>query len=68
MLIRMKTSRDKPKFLQVRMSEDERVAVDDLAAEYGMDASNFIRAMVAYVDQYRPTLRIAPLKKETAPA
>ena len=57
---------EKTKFLQVRMSEDERETVDVLADEYGMNASNFIRAMVAYVDQHRPTLKIVPLKKEPA--
>jgi len=60
------TPSEKTKFLQVRMSEDERETVDNLAAEYGMDASNFIRAMISYVDQHRPTLRIVPLKKESA--
>ncbi len=64
-MIRMNPA-EKTKFLQVRMSEEERETVDALAAEYGMDASNFIRAMISFVDQQRPVLRIVPLKKEPA--
>lgn len=65
-MYRMTTQGEKTKFLQVRMSEDEREMVDELAGEYGMDASNFIRAMISFVDQHRPVLRIVPLKKESA--
>ena len=64
-MIRMNPA-EKTKFLQVRMSEEERETVDALAKEYGMDASNFIRAMISFVDQQRPVLRIVTLKKEPA--
>lgn len=59
---------ERNKWLQVRVSEEEREIIDDLAADYGMDASTFIRSMVAYVDEVRPRLMIVPSGKELASA
>ena len=59
---------ERNKWLQVRVSEEERQIIDELAADYGMDASTFIRSMIVYVDEVRPRLMIVPLGKELASA
>ena len=44
------------KWLQVRMSEEERNRLDRVAANYGMDASGFIRAVISYCETSQPDL------------
>ncbi len=58
---------ERKKWLQVRVSEDERELITELAGEYGMDDSTFIRSMIAFVDQKRPPLVIVPMGKGFAP-
>lgn len=59
---------DKRTYLQVRMTENEKERVIALAADYGMDMSTFVRAMLIYFEQQRPNLVIMPQGKEAAPA
>ncbi len=44
------------KMLFVRMKESERLAVDALAADYGMDTSEFVRCVLDQFDRERPAL------------
>ena len=59
---------ERNKWLQVRVSEEERDVVNELADDYGMDMSTFIRSMVSYIDEHRPTLMIVPAGKGGASA
>lgn len=44
--------------LHVRMSEDEKRIVDDLAADYRMKTSEFIRNAMSFLRTVRPSLVI----------
>lgn len=59
---------ERNKWLQIRVSEEEREIVSELAFRYGMDVSTFIRSMVAYIDEHEPNLVIVPLGKGDASA
>lgn len=52
--------RDRNKWLQIRVSEDELVKVKELADAYDQDVSDFVRNMIRWIDDKRPELRIAP--------
>lgn len=57
----------KTEYLPIRLSPDEKKLVEFLAADYGMEkVSDFIRAMVGYIDRERPTLTITPAGKVSA--
>jgi antitoxin component of RelBE/YafQ-DinJ toxin-antitoxin module len=60
------TERDK--FLQVRVTEEERAEVAELAGLYGLDTSTFVRALIKYATATTPTLRIEPEGKAIAPS
>ena len=47
---------ERRKFLQVRMTEDERKLVEDLANEYGLDDSTFVRSVMHYIEKQKPTI------------
>lgn len=47
---------ERNKFLQVRMSEDERKLVENLADDYGLDDSTFVRSVMQYIDKVKPTI------------
>ena len=51
--------------LFVKMTDEERQRIDELASFYDMTASDFIRRMVVYVDEVRPRITIEP-KREMA--
>ena len=44
----------------IRVSEADRAAMKQVAAEYGMSMSEFVRRMTEYVIQTRPMLIISP--------
>ena len=60
-------ARIRNRFLQVRVTDEERELIVKLADQYDMEVSQFIRAMVHYVDRRRPQLVIVP-GKAFAPA
>ena len=51
---------EKEKWLQVRMSEDEKIQLDELASAYRLDMSTFIREAIRYFDAKRPPLEVVP--------
>lgn len=53
------------KMLFVRMKESERMAVDLLAADYGMDTSEFVRCVLEQWQRERPALtrKIVPQRR-----
>ncbi len=53
------------KMLFVRMKEAERRDVDALAQDYGMDTSEFVRAVLEHVKSERPALirRVVPQRR-----
>lgn len=55
----------KSRMLFVRMKDDERGMVDTLAAEYGMETSEFVRAVMEHIATERPALtrRIVPQRR-----
>ena len=56
------------KMLFVRMKEHERLAVDALAADYGMDTSEFVRCVLDQFARERPALtkKIVPMQRSTS--
>lgn len=44
--------------LQVRMSEGEKALLVKISAEYGLSISAFVRMMVTYFDDKRPTVAV----------
>lgn len=59
---------DKPTWLQVRMTPEEKERLEVVAGVYGMNVSTFVRAVITYFDEKRPNLVITPEGKEHAPA
>jgi len=45
-------------WLQVRMSEEEKALLVKISAEYGLSISAFVRMMVTYFDDKRPTVAV----------
>jgi len=60
-------AREKGKFIQVRVSDNEKVMVKALADDYGLDVSSFFLAVMDHIKDERPTLKIIPAGKESAP-
>ena len=59
--------KDRPTWLQVRMSEDEKVLLAALSDEYGLSISAFVRMMIAHFDEKRPTVSVRFGPKAEAP-
>jgi len=59
---------DKPTWLQVRMTTEEKERLEAVADAYGMNVSTFVRSVITYFDEKRPSLVIVPEGKEVAPA
>jgi hypothetical protein len=57
---RPKVSGGKDRFLQIRMSEEEKEMATRLGAIYGRDMSTLIRDMLYFFDAMRPALVIDP--------
>lgn len=49
-----RTRSARSKWLQVRMSPEERERLDRVAAAHGMDSSSFVRAVVTYFETHEP--------------
>ena len=58
--------REKDKFLQVRMTEEELDLLKRVASDYGLAVSAFVRSAAVYFDQKRPDLVIVSQGKEVA--
>ena len=54
-------------WLQVRMSDEEKSLLTELASEYGLSVSAFVRMMVAHFDEKRPTVSLRFGPKVDAP-
>ena len=50
---------ERNKWLQVRMSQDERSILDEIARSYDMDTSSFVRFILRFFAEHRPALVIA---------
>lgn len=58
----------KTEYLPIRVSPEEKKLIEFLAEDYGMEKiSDFIRAMIDYIDRERPTITIVPEGKNLAP-
>jgi hypothetical protein len=58
--LNLDSGRERNKWLQIRVSEDELATVKELAEAYDQDVSDFVRNMIRWIDDKRPELRIAP--------
>lgn len=57
----------KSEYLPIRLSPDEKRRVEFLAQDYGMEkVSDFVRAIISYIDRERPVLTIVPEGKDSA--
>lgn len=57
------------KHITIRMSRTEKERLERVSQSYGMDNSEFIRKMTAWVEQHQPRLIIEPqMQQETEPA
>lgn len=59
---------EKGTWLQVRMSNDEKLALAALAEEYGVSLSQMVRMMIAHFEEKRPVINLRFGPKADAPA
>lgn len=59
--------KERPTWLQVRMSEDEKALLAGLSEEYGLSISAFVRMMISHFDEKRPTVAVRFSPKAEAP-
>ena len=52
------SERDRGTWLQVRMSDEEKLTLAKLAEEYDVSISALVRLMIAYVDEKHPVLSL----------
>jgi hypothetical protein len=57
--------RERGTWLQVRMTEEEKTLLSQLADEYGVSISALVRMMVTHFDEKRPTVSVRFGPKET---
>lgn len=50
--------KERPSWLQVRMSEEDKTLLSKLSEDYGLSISAFVRMMIAYFDEKRPTVSV----------
>ncbi len=57
----------KTEYLPIRISPEEKKLIEFLTHDYGMEkVSDFIRAVVDYIDRERPVITIVPQGKNSA--
>lgn len=52
--------------LHVRMTPEKRQLIEDLAKDYEMETSEFVRRVFDYISQQRPIIPLAPVGKGPA--
>lgn len=58
----------KNKMINIRMSEEDRALLDELAKLYGIDRSQFIRFAMEHIRETKPAFQVLPQGKAPAPA
>lgn len=59
---------DRGAWLQVRMSNEEKLQLAALAEAYNVTLSQMVRMMVNYFDERKPTISLRAVPKADAPA
>lgn len=57
-------------YLQIRVTEEDKALVKDLAGEYNVSVSELVRFALIYINEQRPalTITLTPQGKVLAPA
>lgn len=59
---------EKGTWLQVRMSNEEKLQLAELAENYGVTLSQMVRMMIAHFEEKRPVISLRFSPKADAPA
>lgn len=59
---------EKPKWLQMRLTDEDEALLDELTSAYSLDRSNLIRKALEHIRETKPIFQIIPQGKTSAPA